>query len=645
MKSFRLLLLLLPVQLLYAQNDATKDSLLAQLSLAKEDTNKVLDLITIGQYVEYNNLEEAKHYYRQAYLLSKKLNYPMGVLKYYSNYTAVLNIQARFDSALMLTMDAVQLATKFGNEERIIIAQQNLSATYSYQQDYEQALQYLLPSIAYFEKTKNDARLSLVYDNLGIIYRETKQYDKALKFHKKALDVATRLGNFYDIANVLSNLGNAYTSLKKYDSALSVMRQSLHIARKENFENIVSNNIGNIGSVLTKQGKYDSLLLYCTEGLQLSEKLGDSLTMVNNIYGLALYAFYQEDFNKCTALANKGFSMAQQRNYAEPQQLFAELLSDLALVKGDLNKYDYYNRMSISLSEIFFNENMQRNVQTLDKKFETEKKEKQLLIQQSSIRQKNTLIYIFLGGIAALLLISILASRNYKQKRKLQEQKIEDLEKEKLLLATKSLLKGQEDERSRLAKDLHDGLGGMLSGIKLTLGGMKGNMVLTAENARLFSGALQKLDQTISEMRRVAHSMMPEALLRLGLGQALSDYCDGLSENSAALTINYQQFGMEDRLPNDTEIVVYRIVQELLTNVLKHSEASEVLIQLMRQDNMLLLTVEDNGRGFDAVNIWKNKGSGLDNIQSRVSYLHGTLDVKSAPGKGCSFHIEIPLLS
>lgn len=645
MKIIPLLLLLLSLHVLHAQNDATKDSLLNLLSMAREDSNKVLTLITIGQYVEYDNLEEAKNYYQQAGVLSEKLDYPMGILKYYANYTAVLNIQARFDSALQLTSNALELANRYGNEERIIIAQQNLSATYSYLQDYEHALQYLLPSIAYFEKTDNDARLSLVYDNLGIIYRETKQYDKALEYHKKALDIANRLGNYYDIANVLSNLGNSYTSLKEYDSALSVMRQSLQIARKENYENIVSNDISNMGSVLIKQGKYDSLLVYCSEGLRLSEQLGDSLTMVNNLYGLALYAFFQKDYERSNELANNGFAMAQQRNYAEPSQLFAELLSELWLLKGDLKKYDYYNRLSIGFSEIFYNETMQRNVQTLDKKFETEKKEKQLLVQQSSIRQKNTLIYIFIGSIASLLLISILAYRNYTQKRKLQEQKIEDLEKEKLLLATKSLLKGQEDERSRLAKDLHDGLGGMLSGIKLTLGGMKGNMVLTEENARLFSGALFKLDQTIGEMRRVAHSMMPEALLRLGLGQALSDYCNGLTESSAGLLVNYQQFGLQERLPNDTEIVVYRIVQELLTNVMKHSKATQVLVQLMQQDNLLMLTVEDNGQGFRPEAVLNNNGSGLSNIHSRVSYLHGTIDIKAEPGKGSSFHIEIPLSS
>lgn len=645
MKIILLLFLMLPIHLLRAQNDATKDSLLTILSLAKEDTNKVITLITLGQYVEYNNLEEAKNYYQQAGVLSEKLDYPMGILKYYANYTAVLNIQARFDSALLLTREALELANKVGNEERIIIAQQNLSATYAYLQDYESALHYLLPSVAYFEKINNDTRLSLIYDNLGIIYRETKQYEKALAYHQKALAIARKSGSRYDIANVLSNLGNDYSSIKKYDSALSIMQESLLIAKKENYDNIVSNVTGNIGALLIKQGKYDSLNYYCTEGLRLATKLGDSLTMVNNIYGLALSAFFSKEFKKSEEAAESGFAMAKQRNYAEPSQLFAELLSELSLLKGDLKKYDYYKRLSTGFSEIFFNETMQRNVQTLDKKFETEKKEKQLLLQQSSIRQKNTLIYIFTGSIASLLLISILAYRNYTQKRKLQEQKIEDLEKEKLLLATKSLLKGQEDERSRLAKDLHDGLGGMLSGIKLTLGGMKGNMVLTEENARLFSGALFKLDQTIGEMRRVAHSMMPEALLRLGLGQALSDYCNGLTESSAGLLVNYQQFGLQDRLPNDTEIVVYRIVQELLTNVIKHSKATQVLVQLMQQDNLLMLTVEDNGQGFNPEAVPNNNGSGLSNIHSRVSYLHGTIDIKAEPGKGSSFHIEIPLSS
>lgn len=639
MNRLLFLFLLLPVKSLYAQTDASKDSLLKVLSLAKEDTNKVLALITTGQYVEYNNLEEAKNYYLQARRLSEKMNYTLGILKYYSNYTAVLNIQAKFDSALVLTKDALQLANRFGNEERIIIAQQNLSATYSYLQDYESALQYLLPSVAYFEKTKNDARLSLIYDNLGVIYRETKQYDKALEFHQKALAIARKSGNSYDIANVLSNLGNAYSSSKRYDSALVIMQEGLGIARKENYDNIESNIISNIGAVLIKQGRYDSLTYYCTLGLRLAEKLGDSLAMVNNIYGLALYSFFTSDFTKSGELAKTGFRMAQQRNYVEPSQLFADILSELSLVKGDLRNYDYYNRLSIELSEQFFNDRMQRNVQLLDKKYDTEKKEKLLVIQQATILRKNTLNYILIGSAVTLLIVSILSYRNYKQKQKLQEQKIIQLGKEKLLLATQSIVKGQEEERNRLAQDLHDGLGGLLSGVKLQLGAMKGNLILSEEHGLIFNNALSKLDESISEMRRVAHNMMPEALMKLGLQQALQDYCDSLSAGQA-YKINCEFHGLENRMEPTIEIVVYRVVQELLNNAIKHSDASIILAQVMRNDNNLTITIEDNGKGFTMDEISILRGSGLKNIKSRVDYLKGQIDIQSAPGKGTSIHID-----
>jgi len=200
------------------------------------------------------------------------------------------------------------------------------------------------------------------------------------------------------------------------------------------------------------------------------------------------------------------------------------------------------------------------------------------------------------------------------------------------------LLKGQEEERSRMARDLHDGLGGMLSGVKLSLGAMKGNIILSEENGNLFSRVLDQLDHSINEMRRVAHNMMPEALVKLGLQQAIQDYCDGLAE-SITTKFKVQIHGLEKRMEESTEIVIYRIVQELLNNIVKHANATEVLVQLMRHDANLTITIEDNGNGFD-VGSSENKGSGLGNVRSRVDYLKGQMDIQSHPGKGTSIHID-----
>ena len=157
----------------------------------------------------------------------------------------------------------------------------------------------------------------------------------------------------------------------------------------------------------------------------------------------------------------------------------------------------------------------------------------------------------------------------------------------------------------------------------------------------LFERSLDMLDHSISELRRVAHNMMPEVLVRFGLSEALKSYCDSL-RSSQLFKIDYQSIGKEDRLPEKTEIFIFRIVQELLNNVVKHARASHVLVQLARHANEVSITIEDNGTGFTPENR-QSGGAGLSSVQSRVDYLKGKLDLQSSPGQGTSIHITIPV--
>ena len=165
-----------------------------------------------------------------------------------------------------------------------------------------------------------------------------------------------------------------------------------------------------------------------------------------------------------------------------------------------------------------------------------------------------------------LLIVSLLSWRNYKQKQKLQQQRISELETEKKLLATEAVLKGEEQERSRLAKDLHDGLGGLLSGIKYSFQNMKDNLVMTTENYQAFERGMDMLDTSIKELRRVAHNMMPEALVKFGLDTALKDFCNDINQ-IGVLQVTYQSIGLENlSIDHTTSITIYRIVQELINN-------------------------------------------------------------------------------
>lgn len=215
-------------------------------------------------------------------------------------------------------------------------------------------------------------------------------------------------------------------------------------------------------------------------------------------------------------------------------------------------------------------------------------------------------------------------------------------ENEKQVLALKSMLQSQEAERSRMAKDLHDGLGGMLSGIKLNLSSMKGNMVIPEKDVLLFNKSIIQLDNAIAEMRRVAHNMMPEALLKFGLNEAVQDYCDGINDTNA-VRIKFTQLGSNQPLEKSTEVILYRIFQELSNNAIKHAAAKNIFIQLTKHERGITLTVEDDGRGFDASQLPALKGAGLANVQSRIDYFKGSLTIDSEPGKGTSVNVEITL--
>jgi two-component system, NarL family, sensor kinase len=181
----------------------------------------------------------------------------------------------------------------------------------------------------------------------------------------------------------------------------------------------------------------------------------------------------------------------------------------------------------------------------------------------------------------------------------------------------------------------------MLSGIKYSLNTMKGNLIMTPDNHQAFERSMDMLDSSIKEMRRVAHNMMPEALVKFGLNTALIDFCNDINQ-SGALQVRYQSIGLENAVLDPTAaITIYRIVQELINNVLKHAAAKTAIVQLSKTNGTIAVTVEDDGKGFDTGILKQSKGIGWSNIQSRVDFLKGNLDVQSQAGKGTSVHIEL----
>ena len=249
----------------------------------------------------------------------------------------------------------------------------------------------------------------------------------------------------------------------------------------------------------------------------------------------------------------------------------------------------------------------------------------------------------WLGGSVVVITIGLLTFQNRRQKQRSHRQHLQELEREKLLEATEAVLKGEEQERIRLARDIHDGLVGMLSGIKYSLHTIRDDTAATPHNRQVFDRSIDMLDSSIQEIRRVAHNMMPEALIRFGLNTALRDFCNDVTQ-SGTLKISYQSIGMEVvAIDQTTGIALYRIVQELIYNAVKHASATSAIVQITCSGNRLSLTVEDNGKGFDTSSLRNDHGLGWTNIGHRVEYLGGRCDITSRPGEGTSIHLELEL--
>jgi signal transduction histidine kinase len=389
--------------------------------------------------------------------------------------------------------------------------------------------------------------------------------------------------------------------------------------------------------------RFGDMLKAAEKSLALSNELQSRQMMASSLYNVAYAQFFNNRNEDARKTIKEALAIAQADSLKDELKNCYTVLSYISAREGDYVTSISSKQKADSIQDIFLNEKVLKSTADLEKKYETEKKDSQIKLQKAEIKNKSIFNYILLGGAATLLAISLLSYRTYRQKQKLQQQRINELETEKQLTATEAVLKGEEQERTRLAKDLHDGLGGMLSGIKYSFNTMKGNLVMTPENSQAFERSMDMLDSSIKEMRRVAHNMMPEALVKFGLDTALKDFCNDIDQ-SGALQISYQSIDLKDAaIDQTTAITIYRIVQELINNTMKHAAAKNAVVQVTKANSHLSVTVEDDGKGFDTSVLNETRGIGWSNIQNRVEFLKGNLDVQSEKEKGTSVHIEFTI--
>ena len=621
--------------------------MLQVLKTTKEDTNKVILLLNIGEQYERVAPETSKQYYHQSLQLSQKIGYKPGEIKFASYYTAVLNMQGRFDSSLLLNKKALVLAKQMKEELSIAKTTINTANSFHMISKEDSAIYYYMQALPILDKLGNKRMLGIAYSNLQNIYTELTQYQKAIEYGKKGLEIFdNEVEDPLNQSYCLTNLGIVYSSLKRLDSAEIYFTEALQISRHISDQYAESAILLDLGDIHYKLGRLEEARKTFDKAYLIAKEMDLAETQAIALKGIAMYNLEKKNFPLARMYADSALIIALKNDSRKQTLKLYNLLADISYASQDFRAAHQFEEKEDALRDSINADNLLELSTEFETKYETEKKEIKILLQQNQLKQKSTFIYFLSAGVIAMLIISLLIYRNYRNRQKLQQAKIEELETEKQLTATEAVLKGEEQERTRLAKDLHDGLGGMLSGIKFSLSNMKENLIMTPGNAQAFERSIDMLDSSIREMRRVAHSMMPEVLMKYGLDTAVKEYCNEIGR-SGVLRINYQSVGMTGVNPEQiTAVTVYRIVQELVNNSIKHAAAKNVLVQLhfSPKEKQLAITVEDDGKGFDTTLLKQSTGIGWSNIQNRVEFLKGKLDVNSSIGKGTSVLIEINVL-
>ena len=479
---------------------------------------------------------------------------------------------------------------------------------------FDKAIYYCDKAISEAEKTGDSLLIADAYVYGGSPYSHAGNQEKFRDLILKAITILEAKDQNYTLLEAYLQISFYYVDAKDYRNADHYSDKALRLAHKLNITNPMTDAAILRARVLWEQHRFEEAKPFLAEAEIYSKKDGSVHCLRQ--YHTAMYMYNQE----------KG-------DYKQ------------ALFHYDLDRYLEDSLQNVQTQEATLA--MEKKYQADTKQLQIEKLEKEGLITHLQLTQKERLIWMLLvmtilTGLLAASIFMYLKRKNQvvEAEKRLQIQRVKELETEKQLLATTSILKGQDEERARVARDLHDGLGGLLSGLKFSLGNLKGNMVLDKENADIFTKSLIQLDTVIGEMRRVAHSMMPESLVRFGLKEAVQDLCENISESGQS-KIHFQAIGMEMGLDQSVSVAIYRIVQELVNNILKHANATEVQVQLVRDEKHIHLTIEDNGKGFDSQSVAHRRGAGLTNIQTRIDFLGGDLDIRSKPGEGTSVMIGI----
>ena len=661
------------------------DSLLNALKYSKQDTVKIKLLIKIGKVYENSLPDSALYYYNTALSASIIANRKKDIAKCLFFIGAVYYDQGDYSKAMTYYLKSLKIFEIAGDMEGVADSYINIGMINSDQGIYDKAIEYYSKSLKIFEGLRDMGGVSACYINIGNVHLGMDVYDKAMVYFLKSLKIKVELKDKKGIAICYIGIGNVHFMLSSYDKAKEYYLKSLNIEKETGNKYKIANCYNSIGSVYFKQGAYNKAMEYYMESLKINEEIGNKNGMGTCYDNIGSTYIKQEAYNKtmeyyikslkikkktgnknglsltfsniaylniklkkhneAIEYAHKGLDIAKKTETLLLQSDGYEILSAAYDSLHNYKKSLEYYKLFKQINDSIFNEQSSKQIAEMQTKYETEKKEKEneLLVKKNEIQQlqinkatmRQRIVFLIFG--ATLILIIVISYFLYNRAKLKQKAQFKKQLAEQQKQRFRYVMEAQENDRKRIAQDLHDSLGQLLSTARINVSELKED-IKGEDMTLIWKNSLSLIDEAATEARNISHNLMPNSLIKYGLEPALKDLVNKINiTGKVNVFLNIE--GINERLNESTEIALFRIIQEMLNNNLKHSEATEIKINLKNENNTISLEIDDNGKGFDTSKIAESTGIGWKNIYSRTELLNGKVTVNSESGKGTKLNI------
>jgi signal transduction histidine kinase/Tfp pilus assembly protein PilF len=544
-----------------------------------------------------------------------------------------------YDSAVDLYTKAMNIRRQLKDELGIAKLHNKIGIVFQNQGLLEQGLSHQLKALELFEKHKDDKGTSYSLNNIGTINQSLGRYAEAIKYHEQSIAIKEKMGDTYGLAGSFVNIGSIYQLSKNYPKAETYYNDAISITRESGDKESLATALNNLGQLFSIQGQYEEAKPLVRESLDLHTQLGDTKGRVNCLITMGDIYTGQRKFDSAGIVLNNALKMARNAVNCQAEESQATLSLSVLYEKTGNNQaaLDMY-KLYAGARDSLFTERLGQKVAEMETRFKTVEHEKTIQQQQFELQQKN----YWLAAVISILMLSKLLIywyyRRYKHSQKIRLQ--EEISRQQALSA-KAVIIAAEEERQRIARDLHDGVGQMMSAAKMNLSAFESNLPNTSkEHHSSLEKIMTLVDESCREIRQVSHNMMLNTSFKKTLGEALKDFINKIDHN--ALNIHLYTEGLDQSLDANTEAMLYRVIQECVNNVIKHAQATILDISIIRDADGISATIEDNGRGFDAKEKVNSGGMGLKNIHTRIEYLKGNIDIDSFPGRGTVISLQIP---